>query len=378
MFYSKYPDHSRMRARAKRNIPRFVFDYLEGGCFDNIGLDVNRNALKKVKLAPKYLKPYSGCDLSTPLFGKTYSAPFGIAPIGLQGLIWPNAPIILAKAAKTHNIPYVLSTVSSESIEVIADVAEDNAWFQLYNPVDETIQDSILSRLKICGYKNLVVTVDIPTFGFRPNDISNGLTMPPKHGINNFIDVCKTPQWAISTLKHGIPRFKNLEPYMKEHRLELPEMMQTMAMGKVDIDGLKRIRDKWSGNLIIKGVCSSTDLELLKEVNADGVIISNHGARQLDACESPIDVLSQMEKQKASPELTIMMDSGIRSGVDVATALASGASFSFLGRFFMYSVSALGRNGGDHAIQLLIEQLTQVLEQIRCEKPSQLSDFLVK
>ena len=378
MFNTKYPDYSRMRAKAKRNIPGFVFDYLEGGCFDNISVENNRTKLKNIKLAPKYLKPYAGCDLSTELFGKTYQAPFGIAPIGLQGLIWPNAPVILAKAAKQHNIPYILSTVSSESIENIADVAEDNAWFQLYNPIDEKIQDSILFRLKSSGYENLVVTVDIPTFGFRPNDIVNGLTMPPKFSLSNFTDVLSTPNWALSTLKYGVPRFKNLEPYMAEHHLDLPEMMRIMAMGKVDVDGLKRIRDKWSGNLIIKGVCSATDLSLLNEVNADGVIISNHGGRQLDAGESPIDILKKINASELPPNLQIMMDSGIRSGVDITTALASGANFSFLGRFFMYGVSALGSKGGDHAIELLIAQLTQVLEQIRCEKPNQLSDFIVK
>lgn len=376
MLDGRYPDYSRMRKKTEKNIPKFIYEYLEGGCFDDIGLETNRLALQKSKLAPRYLAPYSKCDLNTTILGKEYSAPFGIAPIGLQGLIWPNSPVILAKAAKKYNIPYVLSTVSSESIEVIAELAEDNAWFQLYNPVDETIQDSILERLKSCGYKNLVVTVDIPTFGFRPNDIVNGLTMPPKHSVKNFIDVCKTPQWATQTLKYGIPKFKNLEPYMREHRLDLPEMMRSMAMGKVDTEGLKRIRDKWKGNLIVKGVCSSSDLKLLEEVNADGVILSNHGARQLDACESPIDLLRKIDGDSVPSGMTMMMDSGIRSGVDIATSLASGAQFTFLGRFFMYAVSSLGKEGGEHAIEVLMQQLTQVMEQIRCEKPADLSEFL--
>ncbi|MDK9738898.1 alpha-hydroxy-acid oxidizing protein [Vibrio sp. D404a] len=376
MLDGRYPDYSRMRKKTEKNIPKFIYEYLEGGCFDDIGLETNRLALQSSKLAPRYLAPYSKCDLKTTILGKEYSAPFGIAPIGLQGLIWPNSPVILAKAAKKYNIPYILSTVSSESIEVIAELAEDNAWFQLYNPVDETIQDSILGRLKSCGYKNLVVTVDIPTFGFRPNDIVNGLTMPPKYSVKNFIDVCKTPHWATQTLKYGIPKFKNLEPYMREHRLDLPEMMRSMAMGKVDTEGLKRIRDKWEGNLIVKGVCSSSDLKLLEEVSADGVILSNHGARQLDACESPIDLLRKIDRDSVPSGTTMMMDSGIRSGVDIATSLASGAQFTFLGRFFMYAVSSLGKEGGEHAIEVLMHQLTQVMEQIRCEKPSDLSGFL--
>ncbi|WP_249199399.1 alpha-hydroxy acid oxidase [Photobacterium sp. GJ3] len=365
-----------MRKKTKKNIPKFIYEYLEGGCFDDIGLETNRLALQKHKLSPRYLIPYSKCSLTTTILGKKYNAPFGIAPIGLQGLIWPNSPAILAKSAKKYNIPYILSTVSSESIEVISELAEDNAWFQLYNPVDESIQDSILSRLKICGYKNLVVTVDIPTFGFRPKDIVNGLTMPPKRSVKNFIDICKTPYWATQTLKYGIPKFKNLEPYMREHRLELPEMMRSMAMGKVDTEGLKRIRDKWEGNLIIKGVCSISDLKLLKETNADGVILSNHGARQLDACESPVDILRRIDGDCLPSGMAVMMDSGLRSGVDIALSLASGAQFTFLGRFFMYAVSSLSRKGGDHAIELLIQQLTQVLEQIRCENPSHLTDFL--
>lgn len=378
MLNGRYPDYSRMRKKTKKNIPKFIYEYLEGGCFDDIGLETNRLALQKSKLSPRYLTSFSKCDLKTTILGKEYSAPFGIAPIGLQGLIWPNSPVILAKAAKKYNIPYILSTVSSESIEVISELAEDNAWFQLYNPVDEVIQDSILGRLKSCGYKNLVVTVDIPTFGFRPNDIANGLTMPPKHSVKNFIDVCKTPHWATQTLKYGIPKFKNLEPYMIEHQLDLPDMMRSMAMGKVDTEGLKRIRDKWEGNLIIKGVCSSSDLKLLEEVSADGVILSNHGARQLDACESPVDLLRKMDGGSLPSGMTMMMDSGIRSGVDIATSLASGSQFTFLGRFFMYAVSSLGKEGGEHAIEVLMQQLTQVLEQIRCEKPGDLTEFLVK
>lgn len=163
---------------------------------------------------------------------------------------------------------------------------------------------------------------------------------------------------------------------MRENRLDLPDMMRSMAMGKVDTEGLKRIRDKWDGNLIIKGVCSSSDLNLLSQVGADAVILSNHGARQLDACESPLDVLKKVNKETLPSGMTVMMDSGIRSGVDIATSLATGAQFTFLGRFFMYAVSSLGKEGGDHAIELLMQQLTQVLEQIRCEKPADLSEFL--
>lgn len=369
-----------LRKKAISRIPKFAYEYLIEGCMDDIGLHRNSQAINSVRLKPKYLQPFDKTDISVELFGHRYDAPFAIAPIGLQGLMWPDAPVILAKAAKQHNIPYVLSTVSSESLERIAEVSEGSAWYQLYNPTETSIRDDMINRLKQHQYKTMMVTVDVPTFGYRPRDFSNGLSMPPKTNLKNFFQVAKRPLWAFNTLLHGIPEFKNLKPYMADDfdMSELTEFMNTMAMGGIDFESLKPIRDQWKdGNLIIKGIMSEQDAEAAIALGADGILVSNHGARQLDAGESPLSPLRKISS-KYGDQISIMMDSGLESGSHIACALASGAHFTCLGRFFMYAVAAMGKQGGQQAIAMLKVQLQQVMQQIRCESVEQLPDFLVK
>ena len=170
----RFPTVADLKMRAKKRMPQFAYDYLQEGCMDDIALKRNASQFDSVVLEPRYLEAFDKADISTEIYGHRYKAPFGIAPMGLQGLMWPDAPVILAKAAANNNIPFVLSTVSSEALEKIAEVSEGQAWYQLYNPTDENIRDDLLRRLKVSGYKNLVVTVDVPTFGFRPRDIRSG------------------------------------------------------------------------------------------------------------------------------------------------------------------------------------------------------------
>lgn len=375
-FNNAIPSSEDLKKRAKKRMPKFAYDYLIEGCFNDVGLDKNRADIQSTALVPKYLQKYEKTDISATLFGKKYDAPFGVAPVGLQGLMWPNAPVILAKAAKKHNIPYILSTVSSESLEVIAEIAEENAWYQLYNPTDSQIRANILDRVKHAGYKNLVVTVDVPTFGYRPRDMRNGLTMPPKKSLTTWLQVCARPEWALKTLRYGVPDFKNLAPYMdNENKLELAAFMNKMAMGSVDLESLKPIRELWQGNLIIKGIMSEADAAMAVELGADGIIVSNHGARQLDYGESSISVVSSIA-QKYGDKLNVSMDSGLRSGADLAVGLASGASFGYFGRLFMYAVAALGDEGGSHAMAMLKTQLTQVMSQVRCPDVASMPEFI--
>ena len=211
-FDRRLPSSEDLRKRAKSRMPKFAYEYLVEGCMDDIGLERNRRAIQSITLEPRYLQKYDTADLSVEIFGHRYDAPFGVAPIGLQGLMWPNAPVILAKAAKAHNVPFILSTVSSESMEIIAEVTEGEAWYQLYNPTRENIRKDILKRAKAAGYRNLVILVDVPTFGYRPRDFRNGLSMPPKKNIRNYIQAGLRPQWSLKTLKYGVPTFKNLKP----------------------------------------------------------------------------------------------------------------------------------------------------------------------
>jgi L-lactate dehydrogenase (cytochrome) len=374
----KYPSVPDLRERAKSKIPKFAFEYLDGGCNDDVNLKKNTLKIRDIELKPKYLVDYQPPSLKTELFGHVYDAPFGISPVGLQGLMWPKSPEILAKAAFEHNIPFVLSTVTTASIEKIAEISEGNAWFQLYHPAEEGVTKDILKRADAAGCPVLIILVDVPSFGYRPRDIRNGLSMPPKMTFTNIINAMKRPHWSLQTLINGQPGFEILKPYMPKNLNlnQLAKFMDATFSGRLNEEKIKRIRDLWKGKLVIKGVESIHDVEMACKLGLDGVIISNHGGRQVDVGQATIDSLktiSPLYKDK----ITVMMDSGIRGGADVARVMASGADFSFMGRTFMYGVSALGNKGGDHTIAMLKKQLTQVMEQLSCTKINDLTKKLV-
>ncbi|MBC7510956.1 MAG: alpha-hydroxy-acid oxidizing protein, partial [Ferruginibacter sp.] len=331
-----YPSVQDLKAKAKKRIPKFAFDYLEGGCNEDINLARNKADLQEVKLMPNYLKKFAGHDMTVNLFGHKYDAPFGISPIGLQGLIWPNSPEILAKAAFKNNIPYILSTVSTSSIERIATLSEGRAWFQLYHPTKNELRDDIIKRLQAVQCPVLVVLVDVPSFGFRPRDIRNGLAMPPKMSVKNILQVMGKPLWGIETLRAGIPGFATLKPYMPGNlnMSKLGQFMNQTFAGRIDVDKIKPIREMWKGALVLKGIVNEEDAQKAISLGVDGIIVSNHGGRQIDAGESSIKPLKNLA-DKYGHQIKVMIDSGLRSGPDIARCLASGACFTFMGRPFM-------------------------------------------
>ncbi len=377
-YNSKYPGIDDLRSRAKQKIPGFAFDYLDGGCNEDVNLRKNTDEIREVELKPLYLREHSGSDIKTELFGTTYDAPFGISPIGLQGLMWPDAPKILARAAFEHNIPFILSTVTTATIEEIAEVTEGKAWFQLYHPAEKELRNTIIKRAEDAGYPVLVILSDVPTFAYRPRDIRNGLGMPPRMTARNIMQIMSRPEWALRTLIKGKPEFSTMMPYLPKGLTmkDLGIYMDRTFSGRLSEDRVKELRDLWKGKLVLKGVATEEDTETAIRLGLDGIIVSNHGGRQLDAGESTIKSL-QTIVQNHQNKISIMMDSGIRSGPDIARTLAAGADFAFLGRTFMYSVAALGAAGGDHAVAMLKTQLQQVLEQICCETPKDLPKFLI-
>ena len=378
-FNTKYPSIDDLRNKAQKNIPRFAFEYLDGGCNEDVNLHRNTSELRDVQLKPKYIRNFNGASLKTKLFGIEYDAPFGIAPIGLQGLMWPNSPEILAKAAFKHNIPFILSTVTTTSIERVSELTEGKAWFQLYHPTENRLRDDIIKRAEAAECPVLVILCDVPTFGFRPRDIRNGLAMPPKMSVRNILQVMGKPSWALNTLRYGQPNFANLKPYMPEglDLKQLGQFMDATFSGRLNEDKIKAIRDQWKGKLVLKGVASEIDAQEAIRLGIDGIIVSNHGGRQLDSGESSIKPLTRIA-EKLGDQVEVMMDSGIRSGSDVARALASGAKFTFLGRSFMYGTAALGNKGGNHTITLLKTEIKQIMEQLCCERVEDLPNHLIK
>ena len=373
-----YPTINDLRAQARKRIPRFAFEYLDSGCNEDVNLLRNTADIREVQLKPYYLREYAGADLKTELFGHVYSAPFGIAPMGLQGLIWPRAPEILAKAAMDHNIPFVLSIATTTSIETVAEITQGRAWFQLYHPAEDSLRDKIIARTEKAGCPVLVIVCDVPTLGFRPRDIRNGLAMPPKMTVRNMLQIATKPSWAVRTLLTGNPNFEVLKPYMPKNLnlAELGRFMKHSFAGRVNAEKIAPIRDMWKGKLVLKGVVSEEDTEQAIKLGVDGIIVSNHGGRQLDAGESSIASLKRIAASYGD-RLIIMMDSGIRSGPDIARTLACGAKFTFLGRPFMYGVAALGRAGGNHTITILKAQLQQLMEQICCERIGDFTQHLM-
>ncbi len=374
-FHPAYPEVNDLIRKAKKRIPRFAFEYLSGGCNDEVNLYKNSHDFHEIELNPQYLRSTVLGDSTCELWGQTYSSPFGIAPIGLQGLMWPKSAEYLAKAAVKHQIPFILSTVSTASIESISEITEGQAWFQLYHPAKKEMRNDLIFRAKLMGIKVLVLLADTPVFGYRPKDIRNGLSMPPKMSLKNIFQITQKPRWAVGTLLHGQPQFASLLPYMPKglNMSQLGNFMNQTFDGRLTVERIKEIRDLWPGKLVIKGIVNEEDCEKVIGCGADGIIVSNHGGRQLDAGESTIRSLQRLTSPYGE-KITIMMDGGIRTGTDIARAISCGAKMVFMGRPFMYGVGALGERGAGHTIEMYKTQFQQILNQLGCDHIAELTE----
>ena len=377
-FNSTYPSMDDLRDKAMRRIPKFAFEYLDGGCNEDVSISRNTSEIREIQLQPRYLRNNGIGSIKTKVLGMEFDAPFGVAPVGLQGLMWPNSPEILAKAAFKHNIPFILSTVTTMDIERASELTEGNAWFQLYNPAEDQLRDDIINRAEAARCPVLVLLCDVPTFGYRPRDIRNGLALPPKMSVTNILQILGKPTWAYNTLKHGQPTFETLKPYTPEglNLKQLGKFMDKTFSGRLNEERIKPIRDKWKGKLVLKGVASEQDTQDAIRMGFDGIIVSNHGGRQLDAAQSTINSLSEIAA-KYGDQIEIMMDSGLRSGPDIARTIASGAKFTFMGRSFMYGAGALGNKGGEHTIEMFKTQFKQVMDQLCCDCVEDLPKHLI-
>jgi L-lactate dehydrogenase (cytochrome) len=374
-----YPSVAHLEKRAARRMPKFAYEYLTEGCNDDLNVKKNTNEIRQIELMPYYLADNEQSTIKKTLFGHEYDAPVGICPIGLQSLMWPGTAEILAKTSVEHNIPFILSTVTTLSIENAAKITNGKFWFQLYHPAERKILDDLLKRTSESGCQVLVLLADVPTLGYRPKDIYNGLGIPPRMMWRNIMEIIKHPKWLLETVKNGRPAFKTMEKYMPKDldMEELAIMVDKTFAGRLNEERIKYIQDKWRGKLIIKGIASCADTEKAIELGVDGIIVSNHGGRQLDAGPSAIKTLAPIV-EKYLGQLTIMMDSGMRTGPDIARVLASGADFAFLGRPFMFGTGALGKKGGNQVATILKRELQQVMEQLGCARIEDLPNHLIK
>jgi isopentenyl diphosphate isomerase/L-lactate dehydrogenase-like FMN-dependent dehydrogenase len=379
----QFPCVADLEAAALLRLPKFARDYLTGGIGNGINVRKNREALNGVELLPRYLCDVNNPDISCRLFGQNYDAPFGVAPVGLSGLIWPRAETLLATAAKAHNIPYVLSTVSTAKLEDIRKVAGDNGWFQLYTPRESDIRKDLLRRCEQAGYETLVVTADVPYLTRRDHDIRNGLSVPPQFNLGTLLQMFRHPNWALRMLRAGVPKFVNLAPYYDQSKLRghADEIKESVRFIKerfgvhIDRDIFGEIRDHWSGKILVKGVLSPEDAKGYIALGADGIVVSNHGGRQLDAAPSSVAMLPHIRKA-VGPDVPLIADSGVRSGLDIARMLALGADFVMMGRPFLFAVAALDHLGGDHVMGILKAELQCTMGQLGCATVKDLPKFL--
>lgn len=362
----KLPSVADMAVMARQRIPGFALDYLEGGIGGEYCLQRNRTDLDDVLLWPHYLRDVPEVDLTCELFGHTYDLGIGASPVGLANMMWPNAEVHIATAAQEANVPYILSTMSTTSLEEIAALAPDVSWFQLYVPKERDVMKDIIKRVDDAGFNALVITVDLPIGAKREKELKNGLILPFRLTPRLIQQAMMRPRWSMLTLKYGIPEFINLSPYGEINNVDhLAEFLTEFFCSGVSTERIKEIRELWQGPLIVKGVQRIADIEQCHALGVDGVIISNHAGRQLDAAPSSIHALSQIPENLRN-KITLLLDSGIRNGLDVVRARALGAKAAFSGRSFLYAMAAAGNDGGRQVIEIYRDEITRTLQQLGC------------
>ncbi|WP_241021481.1 alpha-hydroxy acid oxidase [Burkholderia sp. Ac-20353] len=351
-----------LRKLARRRVPRGVFDFFDGGAEDEITLRENREGFKRISLRPRLLENVENPDISTTILGATAAAPIVIAPTGAIGAGWPKADVAIARTAARLGVPYTLSTTATSSIETIADEAGGRLWFQLYTLRDKAFTGKLLERAAAADYEALVVTLDLATGGKRERDLRNRFTVPFRMSWRTAFDFASRPGWCLQVLRHGQPRFENLVGFEgnRDPRAAIAAKVGQNLDASFDWEALLRLRDRWPRNLLVKGVLRGEDAARLCNLGVDGVWVSNHGGRQLDGAVAAADVLPEIIHALRG-RIPVVIDSGVRRGVDIVKALALGASAVAIGRATLYGVTAGGEAGAERALAILTDELRRAM-----------------
>ncbi|HEY2862209.1 MAG TPA: alpha-hydroxy acid oxidase [Casimicrobiaceae bacterium] len=359
---------------ARTYLPRPVFGYVAGAAETNASLSDNRAAFRELAFVPRVLIDISRGSQQTSLFGQTYAAPFGIAPLGISALYAYRGDLVLARAAAAAKIPMIMSGSSLIRLEDVASECRD-AWFQAYLPGDMTQITALIERVARADFGTLVVTVDSQVAPNRENYLRAGFTAPLRPTLRLAWDGLVRPRWLFGTflrtlIRHGMPHFENNFATRGAPILSPTVVREWSERGQLDWTHFALIRRLWKGKLVIKGVLDRDDARLAREAGADGIVVSNHGGRQLDGAVSPLRVLPEIVA--ACPDIPVMMDGGVRRGTDVLKALALGAKFVFIGRPFGYAAAIGGIAGVNHAIALLTAEIQRDMAMLGVSRLSDL------
>jgi L-lactate dehydrogenase (cytochrome) len=378
-----FPTVYDLRSGAARRLPRFAFEYGDGGAGADTGIRHNWAALDAVDLVPRYGVMPKLPPVDVELFGRRYAAPLGIAPMGSPIVVWPGADKILARAAQRARVPYTLGVAGGATVEEIAEIAPDVFWFQLYRFAnnDHEIGFKVVDRANAAGAHVLMLTLDVPVRTVRAREVKVGLGgggafRPDWRMVAGML---KCPSWAVAMLRNNLPRFANIQPYAGPNAglNDTIRFARKEMGGAFSWDEVARYRERWKRPLLLKGLLHPADAERAVALGVDGILVSNHGGRQIEALPPPIDCLPAIVKA-VGHRATILMDSGIRSGTDVARALALGASAALAGKAFLWGLGALGEDGPGHVIDLLIDELQSALGQIGAHSPAEARSVVVR
>jgi (S)-mandelate dehydrogenase len=354
-----------LRKLAKRRLPKIAYDFIEGGLEDEIGVGRNEDAFRQIKLVPRYMVDVQARDQSASVFGRTYAGPIGIAPTGLAGLFRPGADLMLAEAARAANVPFIMSGTGTGSIEDLAKVAPEHGWYQLYVAKDRKISEDQIRRAREAGLSTLVITVDVPINSKRERNLRNGFTRPLRMSLKTKLEACLHPGWMREYYKVGLPPFANWQQYAPpgSNRDQVADFVASQTPSPLLWSDVEAFRRLWPGNLVLKGIMHPDDAARAAALGVDGVMVSNHGARQLDCAPSPIEVLPAIHAA-VGDRMTVMLDSGIRRGSDAIIALCLGAKFVFVGRPTLYGVAAGGTPGASKALQIFRDEIDRTMAQM--------------
>src|SRR5918996_1643851 len=367
-----------LRRMAQRRLPRAIFDFFDGGAEDEVTLRENRAAFERVRLLPRVLVDVSNVDTSVDLFGKPSALPLAIAPTGGISAGRYGAELILARAAKAVGIPFTMATPSAFSIERVAQEVGGRLWFQLYAVRDREFRQRLVSRARDAGYEAMLVTVDLPVSGKRERDPRNGFHTPYSPNWRNARDVIFKPAWLLEVMRHGLPGMANLEGY----RFSTPVGTDIVtAVGRemdagLDWEYIKQLRDQWPGKLLLKGVERPDDAERAAALGCDGVVVSNHGGRQLDGAAATLDALPQVARAVGS-KITVLLDGGVRRGVDILKARALGAHAVLTGRATLFGAMAGGEPGALRALEILSSELVRAMQLSGVRSAAQIGPHLL-